>query len=336
MPHQNIVSAEKVSKILCVVLLLLQSCILDYYLVENKSLAWIGFVFIDIVVVALWVIALIVAYKQNQRKTSHDHSSTQTTTSSPPDELRVAYVAWFVYAVGYTIEISLVFKYFDRQLSDSATSKVFGQNVLKCALTLTPMLFLLLVHAHHDAAPNSRRKFYIEGLTGGVTIDLMDSIEILEILFEEPEKVHLPGAFENCVIAFACINVFLPTLALLELKQSKFSGQRTAFISSKILYHFSYVFLVNLPYFIIRVILWAKYDQDVSVFLAKNIILIVLNLWDVYEFFTFEHAANTTESNVVVLQDQRPSENLSNGGQEQPSDNAIVDTPTVNIEIDCP
>ncbi len=288
------VTVENVSKCLCVVLLVLQSCILDYYLVENHSLAWIGFLLVDIIIIILWIAALYIAFKRYKRKT---HKVSKAIRANP-DELRVAYFAWLVYAVGYTIQISFIFKRFAHKLDNAQTTTIFGQNMLKSSLTITPMLFLLLVHAHHDAAPDTSRKYYIQKLTGGVTIDLMDSIEILEILFTDH---NLPTSFENTIVAFACINVFLPTLALHALKQKQL--WHGGLLPSKVLYNFCYICLVNVPFFIIRVLLWASYKQDVSVFLAKNIILIVMNSWDIVEHYSHHTKPSLSASPSVALED---------------------------------
>ena len=98
MAYKDNVTGENVSKCLCVILLVLQSCILDYYLVENHSLAWIGFSLVDLVIIILWIAALYIAYKQCRKRTHEVRKAIRTS----PDELRVAYVAWLVYAVGYS------------------------------------------------------------------------------------------------------------------------------------------------------------------------------------------------------------------------------------------
>ena len=264
-------------------------------MVENNSLAWIGFVLVDVVIIILWIAALFIAFKQYRRQTHVNNEIREN-----PDEMRVAFVAWLVYAVGYTIQISFIFKTFAHKLENAETTTIFGQNLLKLSLTITPMLFLLLIHAHHDAAPNTRRKYYIEKISGGVTIDLMDSIEILEILFTD---LNLPIDFENAIVAFACINVFLPTLALHALKQKKLWHGHGVLFPSKVLYNFCYICLVNVPFFVIRVLLWASYKQDVSVFLAKNIILIVMNLWDIVEHYSNHKRPSQSGSTDVALQD---------------------------------
>jgi hypothetical protein len=296
MSFKDKVTVENVSKFLCVVLLVLQSCILDYYLVENHSPAWIGFVVVDVVIVILWIAALYIAFKQYRRQTH----TVNTQIRASPDELRVAFVAWLVYAAGYTIQISFIFKRFAHKLENAQTATIFGQNVLKLSLTITPMLFLLLIHAHHDAAPNTRRKYYIEKISGGVTIDLVDSIEILEILFTD---LDLPSSFENTIIAFACVNVFLPTLALHALKQKKLWRGQGGLFPSKVLYNFCYICLVNVPFFVIRILLWVSYKQDVSVFLAKNIILIVMNSWDIVEHYSNHKRSSQSGSVHLALED---------------------------------
>jgi hypothetical protein len=328
MAYKDKVTGENVSKCLCVILLVLQSCILDYYLVENHSLAWIGFSLVDLVIIILWIAALYIAYKQCRKQTHEVRKAIRTS----PDELRVAYVAWLVYAVGYAIQISFIFKTFAHKLDNAQTTTIFGQNMLKLSLTITPMLFLLLVHAHHDAAPNTSRKYYIEKLTGSVTIDLMDSIEILEILFTDVAENNLPTSFENTIIAFACINVFLPTLALHALKQKKIWHGHGGLFPSKVLYHLCYIFLVNVPFFIIRVLLWVCYEQDVSVFLAKNFILIVMNSWDIVEHYSHHKrpSCSASSNDNVALEDIPSGKDETAVNVHDPGENIKIEISSLN------
>ena len=289
---------EIFGKVLCILLLLLQGGVLDYYLVkESKSSSYLGFITTDVLVLIIWLIVVFIAktrfdiwmklqhpncpkFKLRWRSRRNDDQVDARYREDYPDELPYAFVAWLAYtSITLVPEVAVIFKNYADKLEDV---KIYGQNILKGALCITPILFLLLVNSHHNAKPHSTRKWYVDKLTGGVTLDLMDSIDFLEILFLNDFVINLPKALENAIIAFACINFFLPTLALLELSVNKFDGQVRP-VSFQVLYSLSYIILVNVPFFVIRLVLWFVYNQDVSVFIAKNIIMTFIYVMDIRE-----------------------------------------------------
>lgn len=289
---------EIFGKMLCILLLLLQGGVLDYYLVrESKASSYLGFISTDIIVLIVWLIVVFIAkshcniwmklrhpscpkFKLHWRSRRNDDQIDSRSREDYPDELPYAFVAWLAYiSITLVPEVAVIFKNYADDLEDV---KIYGQNILKVALCITPILFLLLVNSHHNARPHSTRKWYVDKLTGGVTLDLMDSIDFLDILFLNDFAINLPKELENAIIAFACINFFLPTLALLELSVNKFDGQVRP-VSFQVLYSLSYIILVNVPFFTIRLILWFGYNQDVSVFIAKNIIMTFIYVMDIHE-----------------------------------------------------
>lgn len=303
MKTSNCFSFEWIGKVLCILLLILQGGILDYYLVTHREtssfnetlpieyknvvvMEYFGFITTDIVVLIVWVVLMILARRRfvmKQKRRRLDQADGRD-PGEYPDELPYAFIAWFAYAIITLIpETAVIFKHFANQLEDDK-AKLLGQNILKVALCISPILFLLLVSSHHDSNPHGSRKNYVERVVGTVTIDLMDSIDILEILFEKVTVFRLPEALINSIIAFACINFFLPTLVLLELRVNKFNGEVRS-VSFQILYSLCYIFLVNVPFWTIRVVLWWEYSMDVSVFIAKNIIAIAIYSLDIYDYF---------------------------------------------------
>ena len=149
-------------------------------------------------------------------------------------------------------------------------------------LCLTPVIFLFFVFAHYDARPNTRRKLYLEKLLSMVTLDLFDSVEMLENLFD---KEKIPPVIENVILVFAAINFCLPTLALYELKHNKFrdSGEVSP-VSFKLLYICIFLLFVNIPFLVIRLVLWHKYSFHISVLLAKNGLGVGLGVLEIVEF----------------------------------------------------
>jgi len=260
-----------VARIFAVGLLILQGVILDYYLIfeesSSASFAWIG---TDAVVLAAWVFTMWMSHRKSQ----------SSTAKATKDELKFAFLAWIVYAVHLVPQVATLFK---RKASLLEEKLVFGQNMLKMNLCLTPMLFLFLIYAHHDAKSHSRRKYYLEKMTAAVTLDLFDSVEMLEYLFDR-DKITI--GLENAILAFSCMNIFLPTFALFELKYNKFhdSGEISP-ISFKFIYICSFMFFVNVPFLVLRLILWHGYHLDISVLLAKNALGIIMGIIEIMEFF---------------------------------------------------
>ena len=259
------------ARILAVVILILQGAILKYYLIiEGNSSWWFAWIIADAVVLSVWVYAMWMS-----------HRKSQNINAVAKDEIKFAYITWIVYAVHLVPQVATLFKlkapvFDEREL-------VFGPNMLKMNLCLTPMLFLFLIYANHDAKSHSRRKYYLEKMTAAVTLDLFDSVEMLEYLFDK-EKITIK--LENAILAFSCMNIFLPTFALFELKFNKFhdSGEVSP-ISFKLIYVCSFMLFVNVPFLILRVILWHGYQLDVSVLLAKNVLAVILGIIEIFEFF---------------------------------------------------
>ena len=258
------------ARVLAVTLLVLQGVILDYYLIiEENSPWWFTWIVTDAVVLFAWVFTMWMSHRKSQ------------SANATKDEIKLAYIAWIVYAVHLVPQVATLFKLKASVFDDEKL--VFGPNMLKMNLCLTPMLFLFLIYAHHDAKSHSRRKYYLEKMTAAVTLDLFDSVEMLEYLFD---KETIPIELQNSILAFSCMNIFLPTFALFELKFNKFhdNGEISP-ISFKFIYICSFMFFVNVPFLVLRLILWHRYNLDISVLLAKNALAIIMGIIEIFEFF---------------------------------------------------
>ena len=259
------------ARTLAITLLVVQGGLLDYYLIiDGSSSWWFAWIITDAIVLSAWIYAL---------WTSHRRS--QSINAVAKDEIKFAYIAWIVYAVHLVPQVATLFKLKATVFHNEKL--VFGPNTLKMNFCLTPMLFLFLIYAHHDAKSHSRRKYYLEKMTAAVTLDLFDSVEMLEYLFEM-EKI--PIEMQNAILAFSCMNIFLPTFALFELKFNKFhdSGEVSP-ISFKFIYICSFMFFVNVPFLVLRLILWHGYHLHISVLLAKNALAIIMGIIEMFEFF---------------------------------------------------
>ncbi|XP_078587770.1 transmembrane protein 121B-like [Branchiostoma floridae x Branchiostoma japonicum] len=262
------------ARLLCVLVLVCQGALLDYCLAFYLNLNWLGWITADIVVVCLWLYALITSYRYFRQKWMSPG------LARIGDELPFAFISWFVYACLYVPRVAIIFKW---EIADELTDHDwFGPNALKTTLALSAPLFLLLLYGHHDAKPHTNRKNYVDRLALGVTFDILDSLELLDILFVQESRVILTFELENAILSFACIVFFLPTVALFELRKSRSDGE-VASVNFGVLYSLLFMLLVNVPFLVIRMLLWNIYNQDVSVFLIKNVMLLIIGFKDIWE-----------------------------------------------------
>ena len=261
------------ARVFAIGLLILQGVILDYYLIVEEDSSWFAWIVTDGIVLFTWGFTMWLSQRINRRNFAKPKESM--------DEIKFAYLAWIVYAAHLVPQVATLFKRKASLLDEKRL--IFGPNMLKMNLCLTPMLFLFLIYAYHDAKSHSRRKYYLEKMTAAVTLDLFDSVEMLEYLFDK-DKITIE--LENAILAFSCTNIFLPTFALFELKFNKFhdNGEISP-ISFKFIYICSFMFFVNVPFLVLRLILWHGHQLDVSVLLAKNALAIVMGIIEIMEFF---------------------------------------------------
>lgn len=120
------------------------------------------------------------------------------------------------------------------------------------------------------------------------SFELLDSVAFLSILIIKESNLIVTYNFENFVISFACINFFLPTVALYQFSLSDF-GQIEKPLDLNGVYHLCHMALVNIPYLAVRIYLWSGYGSDISLFIMKNIFGILWHLKDIVPDFVLLH-----------------------------------------------
>ena len=149
-------------------------------------------------------------------------------------------------------------------------------------------MFILLVAAHHDSEKNSQRALAIKSMCTNTAFELLDSVAFLSILIVKESHLAVTYDFENFILAFACINFFLPTIALYQYSLSDF-GQVEKPLDLNGIYHLSHMSLVNVPYLAVRIYLWSGYGSDISLFVMKNVIGIIWHIKDIVPDFILLH-----------------------------------------------
>ena len=113
-----------------------------------------------------------------------------------------------------------------------------------------------------------------------IALDLFDAEEMLEVILDENELSHeIPRRFEKGIIVVVCFSFLLSTLQLLEIKldYGDWKPRKWTSESRKSLQ----ILLVNCVCLGLRLTIYLKYGKDVSIFIAKNGIIIILSLFEI-------------------------------------------------------
>ena len=147
-------------------------------------------------------------------------------------------------------------------------------------LWITPVLLLLILHTADDSDQTDEHRELVSKLSHQMAIDLFDAVEMIDIVLEENEHdLGIPNGFGAFMIVLACFCLVLSTWQLAENKLAGGETKirfRTAFFRNIV-----EIFLVNLPFLIVRGVVFFKYGKDESIFIAKNGIGIILSALEI-------------------------------------------------------
>ena len=283
------------AKVLCIAVLIVQDVLLDYIIIKLDTSAsdagryiWIA---LDAIVVIFWIVAMVFSFRffnkrnPNPKKIPSEGFSGKEIIKLALKELPFSYVSWLLYASVLVAKFNRMFVSFAETLT-SQNETLFSNTSLKIILSLSGVIFALLAYAHHDEAHNSKYKLLIEKLGTAASIDLLDCIMLLDILFVLDTGIEITYSLDHSVRAFSSICVLLPVFPLLALRvvsSTETSKANTIFPLVMVLNSALYLILVNIPLFAIRIFLWIHHDVDVTTFLTKNLMAIFKGVLDIYK-----------------------------------------------------
>ncbi|XP_076330838.1 uncharacterized protein LOC143236430 isoform X1 [Tachypleus tridentatus] len=269
---------------LLLLVLVVQGSMLNYLLILNNqgSAGWYFWFLADFLILIMFMAAVVAAYRFNAKMDKLRHSTNGQDESLQTLQpfgwigmLPSCYMVWILYSSLLITKVILLLKLEIAQRLEMSSQ--FSPQLLKLLLAASAVVFLLLVESHHGSVSHSARQYYISLLSTNTTFEIFDSVTFLGILFTNQSQLVLPLAMSNGILVLSSINFILPTLALYKLSLSAF-GLKPASLGLGLFYKFAYLFLINLPYLGIRVYLWTSFDHDISLFLMKNIIAVVILL----------------------------------------------------------
>ena len=195
-------------------------------------------------------------------------------------KLRHLFCVWVLYILALITSIAVVFGVVGDRIDKE---KLLGPNALKLVLCITPLLLLLLLHTADDWETEHRE--LVSKLSFHMAIDLFDVVDMIDIVLEGYEhNLGIPKAFGIAMIALACLTLLLSTFQLAENKLAR--GDAKIRFRTAVLRNIVEIVLVNLPFLVIRAVVFFKYGKDESIFIAKNGIAIVLSLLDICHLFS--------------------------------------------------
>ena len=156
-------------------------------------------------------------------------------------------------------------------------TKTLGPTLLKATLCVTPLLLLLLLNTASDANETDENKDDVYKLCVQLAVDLLDAVEMIDIVLDEKEHNYgISQGFGIAMIAVACISFLLSLWPMIE---TKLHGKKKTI--SAISRNAAEIVLVNGPFLVIRLVIVFSYGKDESIFVAKNVIAIILSVLEI-------------------------------------------------------
>ena len=161
--------------------------------------------------------------------------------------------------------------------------KFLGPNVLKMVLCITPVLLILLLNTadygdEDDDEKAAFRRDLVSRLSVQMAIDLLDTIEMLDIVLEEKEHDYgISNGFGIAMIVVACLSFLMSLSQMVEIKFDDDGKPVKLRYKTTLIRTAGEMIAVNFVFLIIRLVVFFKYGKDESIFIAKNGIAIVLS-----------------------------------------------------------
>ena len=199
-------------------------------------------------------------------------------TSIAKDDKAVRHVVaiWSMYV--FCAFVPIVATIFFTVIENLSRTNNLGPNVLRMTLCFAPGLLILLLNV---TISEEHLKFILT-LSVTTALDLFDSIEMLEIILLDGHEFHLKDRTKIPIIVFACFGFLVSPVTLLQHRiESATSGDIKDRKKMALIKAFVQRFLVNLPFLVIRIYVWTEHGYESTVFIAKNIIALIVGILEI-------------------------------------------------------
>ena len=262
--------------------LLAQTAIIDYYIIFYHDLfwGWYTWVIADVLVVTLFLTEMILSYRRLRARPVSVRDSRVKKCSG---DLPLSYIAWFIYAAVLSTKACILYSLPDSPALKLKEADFFGPNMLKTGVSLSSIIIYMLVLTNHDSKTGSSQNQFIQGMVGSIYLDILDTTQFMGILREE-SQVIMTFNLHHLAMAIIVFNFIMPAEALFVLSRTHF-GKFPYSHKFQLLHKIIYFLISNVPMFVIRMLIWHLHDQNISVFLMKNVMAVGLAIKEIHEFW---------------------------------------------------
>ena len=260
------------------IVVVVQNVLLDVYVIYNDHTRIENYFWLvpDFLLVFGFVAAMARGYRNQKPKRSDVCQNDHRTATQEPETFHsrilgkhyLPFYVWMVYSILLVAKIAIIFKSEVPNKLDN--NDRLSPQLLKMAMSLSLVVFALLVEGQHSADLNSERNFFIQTLAHGTAFEILDSVTFISLLIQSESGFVLPVTLENAIIFFSCLNFLFPGIALVKLSRSDY-GHDAVCIFTSALYKLCHFWFINFTFFIIRLHLWGGFSAAVSPFVVKNI-----------------------------------------------------------------
>lgn len=256
--------------ILCTVCAILQIGIMDYYLISFLGIWHLCWIALD----AVTLFALFLSF--------HDANSAIRQSEQTGEILHGTrgWIAWLFLSNNISVKFVVISNFAGDKIT-KLQNTFFDSTTLKTTIGLAAFTFFLLVLTQHNAPQQSVERRRIYEMTQDVVYDLIDTSEILEMLFTEGEESLLRTNIKITILAIAVLNLILPIIPLLRLNYIHY-GQIEPNIKNNDAHRICLALTVNLPSLVVRILMWHGLRNGISAFALKNVLIIFLAFYDVF------------------------------------------------------
>jgi len=202
-------------------------------------------------------------------------------------------------------------------ISEHGAVEGLNANMLKVAVGLSALIFIIMLQAHHNHDPDSPHSGYITGVCHNIAVEVFDSVTLISLLIVQDKNYSYLKIwnFNQLIVFLSSFNLILPTITMYSLSLSDFGRHLDRVIHIKVLTQLLQLFVVNIPFFGVRIYLWAHLNYDLSLFVVKNLCYIFMLMHSLYPGMVYVLTGKPC-GHLVVYPGARMNEPPHNGASE--------------------
>ena len=185
--------------------------------------------------------------------------------------LPFSFITWFVYSSFLVAKLCLIsgeishhmygdggFNVNQTTINEHGAVEGLNANMLKVAVGLSALIFIIMLQAHHNHDPDSPHSGYITGVCHNIAVEVFDSVTLISLLIVQDKNYSYLKIwnFNQLIVFLSSFNLILPTITMYSLSLSDFGRHLDRVIHIKVITQLLQLFVVNIPFFGVRIYLW--------------------------------------------------------------------------------